>query len=122
MSFKVTVQPSGHSFDVQPGQSVLDGALNAGIVLPYSCRNGTCSSCRGKVIDGQYDAGRAPEQLLSQEDLAAGYTLFCQAKPSSDLLIESHEIRMASDIQIRKMPSRVVGLEKVRDDVMIVRL
>ena len=59
---------------------------------------------------------------LTREDRAAGYTLFCQAKPSSDMLIESHEIRMATDIQIRKMPSRVVGLEKVRDDVMVVRL
>lgn len=122
MSFKITVQPSGHSFDVQPGQSVLDGALNAGIVLPYSCRNGTCSSCRGKVLQGDYDAGRAPEQLLSEQDRAEGFTLFCQAKPASDMVIESHEIRMATDIQIRKMPSRVVGLEKVRDDVMIVRL
>src|SRR3546814_19913006 len=49
-------------------------------------------------------------------------SLFCQARPSSDLRIEAHEIRMASDIQIRKMPARVMGLEKSADDVMIVQL
>lgn len=122
MSFKVTVQPSQHEFTVEEGQSVLDGALAAGIVLPYSCRNGACSTCKGKVIEGSYDAGASPAQILSPEDLEHGYTLFCQARPSSDLTIEAHEIRMASDIQIRKMPARVMGLEKAADDVMLVKL
>src|SRR3546814_635774 len=122
MSFKVTVQPSNHEFTVEDGQSVLDGALAAGIVLPYSCRNGACSTCKGKVLEGSYDAGSCPEQILSPEDLEQGYTLLCQARPSSDLRIEAHEIRMASDIQIRKMPARVMGLEKSADDVMIVQL
>ncbi|GAB2910520.1 CDP-6-deoxy-delta-3,4-glucoseen reductase [Paralcaligenes sp. KSB-10] len=122
MSFKVTVQPSQHQFLAEPGQSVLDAALAAGIVLPYSCHNGACSTCKGRVIEGDYEAGPHPAQLLSPEELAAGYTLFCQARPNSDLLIEAREIRMASDIQIRKMPSRVMGLEQATDDVMIVRL
>lgn len=122
MSFKVTVQPSGHQFQVQAGQSVLDAALDAGIVLPYSCRNGTCSSCKGKVLEGDVDAGRAPEQLISAEEREQGFTLFCQAKPTSDLLIEAHEVRMASDIQIRKMPARVIAMEKLTDDVMVLRL
>ena len=44
MSFQVIIQPSKHQFPVEPGQTVLDGALAAGIVLPYSCRNGACST------------------------------------------------------------------------------
>ena len=122
MSFKVTVQPSNHAFTVEEGQSVLDAALAAGIVLPYSCRTGACSTCKGKVIDGAYDAGESPAHLLSPEELEQGYTLFCQARPSSDMVIEAHEIRMASDIQIRKMPARVMGLDKAADDVMVVKL
>lgn len=122
MSFKVAVQSSHHEFTVAEGQTILDGALDAGIVLPYSCRDGACSTCKGKVVSGSYDAGHCPAQTLSPEDLAAGYTLFCQARPSSDLVIEAQEIRMASDIQIRKMPSRVMGLDRVADDVAIVSL
>lgn len=122
MSFKVAVQPSNHEFTVQEGQSVLDAALAAGIVLPYSCRNGACSTCKGKVVEGSYEAGESPAQILSPEDLEQGYTLFCQARPTSDLVIEAHEIRMASDIQIRKMPSRVMGIEQPAADVMIVKL
>ncbi|MDS1141897.1 CDP-6-deoxy-delta-3,4-glucoseen reductase [Pusillimonas sp. SM2304] len=122
MSFKVAVQPSNHEFTVQEGQSVLDAALAAGIVLPYSCRNGACSTCKGKVVEGSFEAGESPAQILSPEDLEQGYTLFCQARPTSDLVIEAHEIRMASDIQIRKMPSRVMGIEQPAADVMIVKL
>jgi len=122
MSFKVTVQPSNHEFTVEEGQTVLDAAMAAGIVLPYSCRNGACSTCKGKVIAGSYDAGSSPAQILSPEDLEQGYTLFCQARPSSDLVIEAQEIRMASDIQIRKMPSRVMGMDKLTDDVMVLKL
>lgn len=122
MSFKVSVQPSNHEFTVDDGQTVLDAALAAGIVLPYSCRNGACSTCKGKVVQGSYDAGSSPEQILAPEELEQGYTLFCQARPTSDLVIEAHEIRMASDIQIRKMPSRVMELEQAAADVMIVKL
>lgn len=122
MSFKVTVQSSHHEFMVQPGASVLDAAMEAGIVLPYSCRNGACSTCKGKVVSGSFEAGPNPAQILSPEELAAGYTLFCQARPTSDLVIEAHEVRMASDIQIRKMPARVMGLQQLTSDVAVIQL
>ena len=122
MTFKVTVQPSGHQFMVETDQTVLDAALAAGIVLPYSCRNGACSSCKGKVVSGDFQAGPAPAQILEPSELEQGYTLFCQVRPSSDLVIESTEVRLASDIQIRKMPSRVMALDLLTPDVMVVKL
>ena len=122
MSFQVTVLPSNHQFSVQSGQTVLDAALAAGIVLPYSCRNGACSTCKGKVVSGDYDAGPAPANILDSTEIEQGYTLFCQAKPSSDMVIESTEIRLASDIQVRKLPSRVIAMEQVAPDVMALKL
>src|SRR5690606_794569 len=97
MSFKVTVLPGGQAFAVEAGQTVLDAALAAGLILPYSCRTGACSTCRGRVVSGEYDAGAAPAHILEAEDLARGYTLLCQARPSSDLVIEAREVRMAGD-------------------------
>lgn len=122
MSFSVTIQPSQHHFQVESGQTVLDAALAAGIVLPYSCRTGACSTCKGKVVSGEYEAGTYPAQILSPEELAAGYTLFCQARPQTDLVLESTEVRLASDIQIRKLPSRVQTLERVAPDVTVLKL
>ena len=37
---KVTVQPSGHVFEVQEGETVLSAALRQNIMLPYGCKNG----------------------------------------------------------------------------------
>jgi len=52
---KVTVQPSGHAFEVQEGESVLTAALRQDLVLPYGCRNGACGSCKGRIVEGRVD-------------------------------------------------------------------
>ncbi len=122
MSFKVTVLPSRHEFTVEEGQSVLDAALAAGIVLPYSCRNGACSTCKGRVVEGSYEGGPNSAQIIPEDERAQGYTLFCQARPLTDLTIEASEVRMASDIQIRKMPSRIVDMQKLADDIMLLKV
>ncbi|HLS17683.1 MAG TPA: CDP-6-deoxy-delta-3,4-glucoseen reductase [Paenalcaligenes sp.] len=122
MSFKVQVEPLGLSFTVQEGQSVLDAALEAKILLPYSCRGGSCSTCMAKVISGSFEAGTAPEQILMPEELEAGYSLMCQARPCSDMVIESPSATVMSDIEVRKLPSRVLSITPLIDDVMQVQL
>lgn len=122
MSFKVTVLPSNHEFTVKAEQTVLDAALEAGIVLPYSCRNGTCSTCKGKIVSGTWDAGQAPAHILESDELNQGYTLLCQARPATDLVIEAQIVRMASDIEVRKMPSRVMAIEELAPDVRVIKL
>ncbi|MFA7436922.1 CDP-6-deoxy-delta-3,4-glucoseen reductase [Castellaniella sp.] len=118
MGFKVTVQPSGKIFSVEPGQTVLDAALAEGILLPYSCRNGTCSTCQGRVVSGDYDAGSAPARILDAAELAAGHTLLCQARPLSDLVVDVQEVQLSDDIQVARMPVRVLALEPLAPDVL----
>ena len=122
MSYKVEVMPSGHQFEVKEGQIVLDAALDAGVILPYSCRSGSCISCKGKVLEGDYDPGIGTEQMMSPDEMAEGYTLFCQTTAESDLVIESPEVRLETDIITRKMPARVTQLEPLSDDVMLAQL
>lgn len=122
MSYKVTVLPSNHTFTVKEGQDLISAALEHDIILPYSCRNGSCTSCRGKVVSGEYDTGIGTENLIPPQSRAAGYTLFCETKPKTDLVVESREVRLATDIVIRKMPVRVVGMEQAAKDVMILKL
>src|SRR5690554_1156400 len=122
MSFKVTVLPSNHEFTVKKEQTVLDAALEASIVLPYSCRSGSCSTCKGQIVSGSWDAGDAPAQILDADELAQGYTLLCQARPTSDLVIQAQIVRMADDIEVRKMPSRVMAIDPLAPDVRLVKL
>ncbi len=122
MSFQVTVLPSQHQFAANADQSVLEAAMAAGIVLPYSCRSGACSTCKAKVISGSVQDGSIPTSVLSDEEIEAGYKLLCQTHATSDLVIESREVRLATDIQIRKLPSRVTTMKKMADDVMVLEL
>ena len=122
MTFSITVQPSGHRFDVADDETVLAGALRAGVGLPYGCKNGACGSCRGKVVEGRVHHRAHQAQALSDEDEARGFALFCSAFPDSDLVIEAREVRGIGEIPIKKLPARVASLAKAAPDVTIVRL
>lgn len=122
MTFQVTIQPSQHQFTVTAEQTVLDAALAAGILLPYSCRSGACSTCKAKVVSGSIQPVPSAEVVLSPEEREAGYTLLCQARATSDLVVESREIRLASDIQVRKLPSRVTSMTRPAADVAVLQL
>jgi CDP-4-dehydro-6-deoxyglucose reductase len=119
---KVKVQPSGHEFDVEEGESVLTAALRQHLVLPYGCRNGACASCKGRIVEGRVDYGVHQRKALTDEEKAQGKALFCQAKPLTDLVIEARTIGAARDIPIRMLPCRVQKMERLADDVMALYL
>ena len=122
MSYQVDIQPSGHRFTVPEGETVLKAGLAEGFNLPFGCRNGACGSCKGKILQGRVDYGQYTASVLLDEEREAGYALFCCAKPLSDLVIEVREISAAKDIVVRKLPCRVQSLDKVADDVAILKL
>jgi CDP-4-dehydro-6-deoxyglucose reductase len=122
MSYRVTIKPSNHSFEMPGDDTVLEAALREGYVLAYSCRNGACGTCKGKVLEGSVDYGIYQEDTLPESDKQQGYALFCQAKPLSDLTIECREISAVKDIPVRTLPCRVQALEKLAPDVMRLQL
>jgi len=119
---KVKVQPSGHEFGVDDGESVLAAALRQDLVLPYGCRNGACGSCKGRIVEGQVDYGVYQKRALTEQEKAQGKALFCQARPLTDLVIEARTIGAAKDIQIRTLPCRVQKMERLADDVIVLSL
>ncbi len=122
MSFRVRIQPSGHEFTVVDKETILDGALRHGITLAYSCRNGSCGTCKGRLLAGEIDYGVYEDKALSADERAAGLALFCQALPRTDIVIEARELVTAAGISIKTLPARVLKLEKAAADVMILSL
>ncbi len=74
---------------VPNGEYILDVAEAAGIRLPASCRQGTCSVCVAKILSGEVDGEE--QRFLSSAELAAGYTVTCVAYPLSDCTLLTHQ-------------------------------
>jgi CDP-4-dehydro-6-deoxyglucose reductase, E3 len=113
--------PSGKTFQVDLGETVLAAAMRQNIGLPYGCRNGACGSCKGNIVSGEVDYGAHQPRTLTDAEKAAGKALFCCAKPLTDLVLDVREIS-AGDIHIRTLPCRVEKIDKVAHDVVVLKL
>lgn len=59
--------------------SILDAGLRSGLELPFACKAGVCSTCRGRVLEGEVRMER--NFALSADELAQGFVLCCQSHP-----------------------------------------
>jgi CDP-4-dehydro-6-deoxyglucose reductase, E3 len=119
---QVRLEPSGHTFQVAPGETILEAALHHGIGLPYGCRNGACGACKGILRAGELEYGEYQERALHPNEKAAGKALTCCTRPLTDIVFEVRELTGAKDLAIRTMPARVEKIEKPADDVAILQL
>ena len=122
MPFTVTVQPSGRSFEVDRDEAVLGAAIRQGVGLPYGCKDGACSSCKCRLLEGRVIHGAHQAKALNAAEEDAGWMLPCCAAPQTDLVVEARLLAGSGDIAPRKMPCRVRGLRRAAPDVMIVDL
>ena len=79
-------EPDGQQFDAWREQSLLLSLEQGGIDWPSSCRNGTCRTCIGQLVEGQVRY-EMEWPGLSAEEKAAGCVLPCVAYPCSDLTL-----------------------------------
>ena len=77
---RLTVEAGGRPVGtavVEPGQTLLDAGLAAGLPMPYSCTVGSCGDCRVRL--------RAGEVTRPGDD---GYVLACQSCPLSPVTLD----------------------------------
>jgi len=122
MSFRVKVLPSGREFDAEGDESVLDAALREAVVMPYGCKDGICGTCKARVLEGEVEQGPHAPSALGADERAAGLALMCCARARSPLVIEARLVAGVGDIPLRKLPCRINAIERIAQDVAVLRL
>ena len=80
---------TNYRVQVPEDRYILHSAENQGVELPFSCRNGACTTCAVRVISGQV---YQPEAMgLSLELQKQGYALLCVSYARSDLFVETQD-------------------------------
>lgn len=75
-----------HGIVVEPGQSILEAALGAGVEMPYSCAMGGCGACRVHLSEGEVQMEEP--NCLSRAERERGYVLTCVGRPLGSVRLE----------------------------------
>lgn len=120
MNHRVVWLETGQSFDVAAGEAVLQAALRCQIALPHECQFGGCGTCRVRVVEGTVGYEDELPMGLTAEEADAGYTLACQARPTTDLVISVEQAAACS--APARMSATVEALHAIGPDVTHLRL
>jgi ring-1,2-phenylacetyl-CoA epoxidase subunit PaaE len=87
----VVLDGKPYSMPMRRHEKILDIALSLGLDLPYSCKAGVCCTCRCKVMEGTTEMEK--NFTLEKPEVAQGFILSCQARPTSDRVMISFDER-----------------------------
>lgn len=110
----VTLQPSGVTLALQPGERILDGARRLGYECPQSCRNGNCHICAALLVEGRV--------LQSGVELDHGELFTCLAEPLEDCVLHWDGVLAPGELPVRELNCQMIECLDVGGDVYRVRL
>lgn len=84
---EITVQPFGHAFDYEEGETVLEAALRNNLLLKYGCKHGGCGTCKVLLLEGDVDE-HGSSFALTPEDRANDLILACASTPLEPCVID----------------------------------
>jgi ring-1,2-phenylacetyl-CoA epoxidase subunit PaaE len=85
----ILVDDEETTFEMSQKQTILEAALKQGVDAPYSCQGGICSSCLARVTTGT--AEMTKNSILSDDEIAEGLILTCQAHPTSADIVVNYD-------------------------------
>lgn len=121
MGYNVKIRPADIDFSVAADQTVLESAINSNVYLEHSCMNGSCGTCKAKIIKGSVNQLVASAGL-SESEVEEGYILTCCAQPLSDLELVANYYPELASIKRMVQPCKVDKLSFPSDDIAILKL
>jgi CDP-4-dehydro-6-deoxyglucose reductase len=122
MSYTITLSPSGRSFRAEAGETILEAALRSGLSVNYHCTNGSCGSCRARIIDGEVSDHLHHDFTFKGAERNLPMLLLCRAIPAGDMVIEMQEALSADDIPQQQITATVTRLDQLSEDIAELQL
>jgi CDP-4-dehydro-6-deoxyglucose reductase/ferredoxin-NAD(P)+ reductase (naphthalene dioxygenase ferredoxin-specific) len=122
MSIQIAVEDATAPVAAEPGDTLLDALIMAGVPFPYSCQAGNCGTCKCELIDGDVFELEHSEHALSAEERARNIILACRTQAWGDTRIRRLETEELVIHPSRVMRCRVAALDDLTHDIKGVRL
>ena len=82
----IIIADTGATLDAQPQETILAALERHGYHPEFSCRAGSCGSCKLRLLQGQ---ASPVGEALSATEKSSGYVLSCIARPMGDITLAS---------------------------------
>lgn len=90
LKMQVTLEGRRRSIEFDPDKgSILENARAAGLPAPFACKAGVCATCRAKLVSGEVEM--KVNYGLSDDEVARGYVLTCQAVPLTEGVVLDYD-------------------------------
>ncbi len=93
------------TLDIPEGENILHFFESHGEKLPFSCRNGCCTSCAVKLISGSFD--QSDGIGLSKQLQKKGYGLLCISKVNGPAEMETQDEDEVYELQFGQYLSSI---------------
>ncbi|MCF6764962.1 fatty acid desaturase [Thiotrichales bacterium 19S3-7] len=110
---------NGKFVDINHRETILQGALKAGIDFPNSCRVGGCATCKCRLTKGKVRELTETGYILSNEELSKGYILACQSRAITDIEVE---VDLDASEAAQSVKGTVSYQEKLTHDITELRI
>jgi CDP-4-dehydro-6-deoxyglucose reductase len=122
MTHRIRLQPSGHEFDLEGRESILEAALRAGVHLDHRCAAGNCGQCMARLVSGAISPVRHNDYRFSAEQKTQGCFLACSNTAANDIVIEAAEAASAADVPLQTLRATVKRSRRVTARFSLLRL
>ncbi|MCK9385045.1 MAG: FAD-binding oxidoreductase [Nevskia sp.] len=121
----VRFEPVGVEMEVEEGEWVLDAAFRQGIAVMHGCREGQCSSCKCRLLDGDVDVQKYSTFALPDYERDSGHILLCRTYAYSDITVELlnyDEDLMSRSIAIKDFTGKVSSIADLTHDIRMLEI
>ncbi len=125
ISHIVRFEPVGIEMEVLEGETVLDAAFRQGISLMHGCKEGQCSSCKSRLVEGDIELLKYSTFALPDYERETDHILLCRTHAYSDLTVELlnyDEDLLSRSIAVKEFEATLVRSSSLTHDMRLLEI